>query len=426
MALGEPFVFEDGFRDSTVENRVHPIVDGEGRVRRLAILGVDVTERKRWETRLEYLLKSTDRIGDEGSVEGIYDAVMAILKDGFQFGWAGVAVVGEERLRYVRFAGVDPGINSIPLTRKSVLVRAVTSGASQLVPDAGVDPDYYGGENGQRSGSELAVPVFVHGKPSVVINIESSAPKALNYGDQRIVELLALHMGRAIELVLNKEKLDAYERERLRDVLDSAKRTVWAVSRDLMAPLKAVEEGSYLLRQDPSKAEIVLDAIDRNVRQAVAALDDFAVVTAPEQLRRRIVDLNELVEGVLCSIVAPEGVRVESSFETAFTAKSVDPDIMRRVVRNLVENALDVMPNGGTLQVEVRGDGSSVELSVSDTGVGMIPAVADNVFKPFFSTKEGRFGLGLAFCKQAVELHGGTISVESEPGKGSVFTVRLP
>jgi signal transduction histidine kinase len=100
--------------------------------------------------------------------------------------------------------------------------------------------------------------------------------------------------------------------------------------------------------------------------------------------------------------------------------------LIRRVVGNLIQNALDVMPNGGRLRVEVKTVSGEVEISVSDTGMGMIPAVVENLFKPFFTTKSEGFGLGLAFCKQAVELHVGTIMVDSTPGKGSTFTIKLP
>jgi two-component system sensor kinase FixL len=103
-----------------------------------------------------------------------------------------------------------------------------------------------------------------------------------------------------------------------------------------------------------------------------------------------------------------------------------DPQQLSQVLINLFKNALEAMPRGGQLTIATRVQGPNLEISVRDTGEGMAPEVAANIFQPYFTTKEKGTGLGLAICQNIVEEHGGCIFAESAPGKGSTFTIQLP
>jgi len=105
-----------------------------------------------------------------------------------------------------------------------------------------------------------------------------------------------------------------------------------------------------------------------------------------------------------------------------------DPGLVRHLLTNLVSNAVDAMPNGGRLEVKARTEGRDVVLKVSDTGQGMPAEVKRHIFEAFFTTKpSGKgTGLGLAICKEIARALKGRIDVESEPGRGSEFTVRFP
>ena len=106
---------------------------------------------------------------------------------------------------------------------------------------------------------------------------------------------------------------------------------------------------------------------------------------------------------------------------------SFDPKQIRQVLINLFKNAVEAMPRGGELTVATRVNGPHLEVSVTDTGEGMAPDVAVNIFQPYFTTKEKGTGLGLAICDFIVkEQHGGCIEVQSAPGQGSTFTIQLP
>jgi signal transduction histidine kinase len=103
-----------------------------------------------------------------------------------------------------------------------------------------------------------------------------------------------------------------------------------------------------------------------------------------------------------------------------------DFEKMKRVFVNLIRNAVDAMPKGGTLTIKSARKSGNVIFTVSDTGMGMTKEVLEKLWTPLFTTKAKGMGFGLAICKRFVEAHGGTIAVESAPGKGATFTVTLP
>jgi signal transduction histidine kinase len=99
---------------------------------------------------------------------------------------------------------------------------------------------------------------------------------------------------------------------------------------------------------------------------------------------------------------------------------------MRRVFVNLIENAIEAMPEGGTVTVNSKQVNGAVEISISDTADGMPMAVVENLWKPLQTTKAKGMGLGLAICKRIIEAHKGSISVKSKTGEGTTVTVSFP
>ena len=151
---------------------------------------------------------------------------------------------------------------------------------------------------------------------------------------------------------------------------------------------------------------------------------------------RQNCDIARLAEEVLILTEKDLGkhrVHVETRFQARPTAWAV-PGQIEQILVNLVINARQAMPTGGRLKIEVREHRPSdtVEVSVSDTGVGIPPDQLRQIFEPFFTTKQpdeygrGGTGLGLSVCRQIIEQHQGRIRVESVAGKGSTFTLKLP
>ena len=104
----------------------------------------------------------------------------------------------------------------------------------------------------------------------------------------------------------------------------------------------------------------------------------------------------------------------------------LDREFFEKVLLNLMLNAEDAMPDGGTLTLQARGEGAAVVLDVIDTGGGIPPETMARLFKPFHTTKPDGNGLGLATARRIVLAHGGTIEAQSEVGRGTKFTIRLP
>ena len=104
----------------------------------------------------------------------------------------------------------------------------------------------------------------------------------------------------------------------------------------------------------------------------------------------------------------------------------IDRSLISRAIVNLIENALQAMPRGGTLGVAAYARDSQVSVAVKDTGTGMDASALARIFEPYFSTKDAGTGLGLAIARNAVEEHGGRIDVESVTGEGTTMTIVLP
>ena len=122
----------------------------------------------------------------------------------------------------------------------------------------------------------------------------------------------------------------------------------------------------------------------------------------------------------------PRSVKVTVNVGDGLSNVRFDPALFRRVLTNLILNAVQAMPNGSKLTITGSKNEKSLTVAVHDTGVGVAPENLGKVFNPFFTTKAKGQGLGLAVCKRLVEAQGGTVNVSSETGKGSTFTVTVP
>ena len=163
----------------------------------------------------------------------------------------------------------------------------------------------------------------------------------------------------------------------------------------------------------------------QRIKGIVSRLLDFARPTTGEIMR---VDLRELIDEVTLFTqrqMERLQVRVTKRLQSVPPILGT-PAQLKQVLLNLVLNAAESMPDGGDMTVELYPDGQGVVLAVADTGTGIAPDALDRIFEPFFSTKSDGTGLGLSVTYGIVQGHGGTITVESEIGKGSRFVVWLP
>lgn len=239
--------------------------------------------------------------------------------------------------------------------------------------------------------------------------------------EQRIAQRTAeLHATQ--QQLLDKERLSALGQltatvaHEIRNPLSSIRNTVFALK-------EATADGNASLQRQ-------LDRVERNVVRCdriIGDLLDFTRVRAP---RTATVLLDEWLAELLDEQPQPEGVSIRRRFGAAGLRIRLDPEQMRRVIVNLVENATHalVAANAGdrVITVGTRSDADGFTLTIADTGPGIPADVLPRVFEPLFSTKSFGTGLGLPTVKQIVEQHRGAITLASEPGRGTVATIRLP
>lgn len=193
------------------------------------------------------------------------------------------------------------------------------------------------------------------------------------------------------------------------------------------------------MAQKPSASESTksqaLDRIVQASQRAAALVSGMLGMARPGTLKRQRVELGSLVDEVLLLAgkdLSKHRVRVEKKI-TPVSAPVVAAQI-EQVLLNLVINARQAMPDGGTIRIETRENLALgiAEIVVADSGCGITAETLSQIFEPFFTTKapdsdgRGGNGLGLSVCRQIIEAHQGRIRVESAPGRGSIFTLKLP
>jgi PAS domain S-box-containing protein len=163
-----------------------------------------------------------------------------------------------------------------------------------------------------------------------------------------------------------------------------------------------------------------------NLEKMVAEMRDFVRRPPAAKQRGRLeTTLAEALE-LFQDTFRESKVKIHRVEEGPVPELVFDPKLLHQVLLNLFNNALEAMPRGGELTVTTRVRGEYAEIVVADTGEGMTPEVAANIFQPYFTTKAKGTGLGLAISQSIIQEHGGEIEVESAPGQGSTFTIRLP
>jgi two-component system NtrC family sensor kinase len=206
------------------------------------------------------------------------------------------------------------------------------------------------------------------------------------------------------------------------------------VAHEINNPLTGILTNSSLLLEDLDKDHPWRDDVEVMVketircREIVKRLLDFARQTKPQ---KRLASINALIETIVLLVrnqASFRNVAIERNLSDIIPDVLVDPDQIQQVFVNIILNAAEAMNKGGTLSIQtaLSPDSQSIVVSFADTGPGIPEAVRENIFDPFYTTKEHGTGLGLSITYGIVEQHGGSISVESTVGKGSTFTIRLP
>ena len=202
------------------------------------------------------------------------------------------------------------------------------------------------------------------------------------------------------------------------------------VGHELRNPLGVIGNSTYYLniklKDADEKVRKHIEIQQREVNRAnkiISDLLDFSRVRPPALEEGNV---NSIIKGTLADFKLPENISVETHLNAELPRILVDPDQIRQVFLNLISNAVQVMPEGGRLDIKTGVKDDFAEIMLRDTGEGIPKEHLQKIFEPLFTKKAKGIGLGLSIVKGIVEGHKGKIEVESEVGEGTTFTIKLP
>jgi nitrogen fixation/metabolism regulation signal transduction histidine kinase len=258
------------------------------------------------------------------------------------------------------------------------------------------------------------------------------APESVSpAGSDEIGDLSRAFTDLSAELEVSRERL--LQAERVAAWREMARRLAHELKNPIFPIQLSIETLRRALAQDEQagrfgelfreSSDTVLDEL-RALRGIIDEFSDFARMPQP---RLAPTDAAEVIAHVTDLYRARAGgVTLETAIGDDLPRVSADREMLARALGNLVGNALDAMPEGGTLRVAAAAQDGGVAIEISDTGPGLTEEQRTRLFTPYYTTKKGGTGLGLAIVQGIVSDHGGRIRVESEPGRGTTFTLLLP
>lgn len=254
--------------------------------------------------------------------------------------------------------------------------------------------------------------------------------------------VLAVAVAVTIEVVVRRERYAARvaaertaQLEASREALVRSERLsavgemATVIGHELRNPLAAALNAMFLARHAAGgtlgdQADAHLSLAERQVLRAAALSEDLTSYMRDRKPTYVRLELDRIVGDVLAAAPPPTGVTVVTPHPGV--ALDADHDQMTQVLVNLLTNAYQAMPSGGSLSVAGANVNGQTEIVLQDTGDGIPPEIEGRVFEPFVSTKATGTGLGLAIVKRIVETHEGTVDVESAPGAGTRVVLRMP
>jgi signal transduction histidine kinase len=313
-----------------------------------------------------------------------------------------------------------------------------------LVQDAQNDPRFYSGVDqkiGLITRSVIAVPLRFRGAVWGVVEAINKVGGAFSEGDVGLLEALA--RSAAIGLV----NAQSYQAEReLRKLVEQSRvqlaqseklaatgRLAATLAHEVNNPLQAIYNCLQMMHNfqlEPEEQREYLQIAIEEVERLTSTVSRVLDLTRHPRRGMRPVQLNQAVERVLAltgKYLQHRHIALQPDLASDLPPTLALHDELVQVFLNLVLNAADAMEEGGVLRVTSRlTDNGRLAVAFSDTGCGIPPEHLNRIFEPFFSTKEGGTGMGLNISSDVIKQHGGEITVESQVGQGTTFTVWLP
>jgi len=399
-----------------------------------ALTRLNEIERNRlYEERLSALHNHAVELNTAKNLQDIYECTIKTMVETFNYKRVDILrVQGDKLVQVAKYGGIPAGVE-LSLDGKGLTIRAVKEKRTILVNDIELSSDYVfvvNPETGRPhyeyalSKAELTSPIIVDNEAVGVLNIESTEKNVFTELDRKQLEILANHVATAIDRIANLEAVQRLSQERNRKLMESFRKVSSMARHDIRGPLSNISMAAHILRQNPDKSEM-FRIIESNLRHADNILDDWKELTLRGEITRLKINVKALVEEMLRTMIIPDNVETEID-APADLVYLLDMRGMARVLTNLFINALDAMPQGGKLGIRAYDDDGRLVITVSDTGVGILDENREKMFTPFFTTKKTGVGLGLAYVKDIVEAHGGSVKYTTTLGDGTTFILRIP
>lgn len=275
--------------------------------------------------------------------------------------------------------------------------------------------------------AEICLPMFEKGRLMAVLSMDQKKNKEM-YHDLDLAALwgLARAAEDTLRSILTRDEI--VKKERMAAIGEMAS----MVGHEIRNPLTVISNSTYYLEKkfpELSKDEAAakhFSNINAQVRSANKIIEDILDYARNRDLILEEGSINDVIRQTLSSTAVPDNVKVFLELSGDDHKSLFDKDEISQAVTNLIHNALEAMPGGGTLKIEsALLPSGEIEMLFTDTGCGISKENLDRIFEPLFTTKSKGTGLGMAIVKKIVDHHKGTISVNSEPGKGTTMIVRL-
>jgi two-component system, NtrC family, nitrogen regulation sensor histidine kinase NtrY len=230
------------------------------------------------------------------------------------------------------------------------------------------------------------------------------------------------------EHLVQAERVAAW-RELARRLAHELKNPLFPLQLTVENLLRARQQSPQQFEEIFQESSSTLLAEIANLKAIISRFSEFSRMPQPQFQQIQLNDVVQYVGRLIqAQLDAPERAPIECKLELAEPMEPIaaDPDLLHRALSNLVLNAMDAMPQGGTLTLRTRQLGDLSYVEVSDTGTGLTPEECERLFTPYYTSKPHGTGLGLAIVQSVISDHGGRISVQSESGRGTTFVIELP
>ncbi len=288
------------------------------------------------------------------------------------------------------------------------------------------------------------------GKISLLINIERVLPILASFSlvlaiyhnilsnlnqTQQKIEQLNLELEKKIEE--RTQELEKRNKELARaEHMASLGRVAAGLAHEVKNPLNSIEINLGLIKRYLSKSNInekyemldILKLINGELNRLDFLIQEFLMFARPQKIKSAERDVKQFIQQIL-NLVKAESIKKNINIGTEFPDEKItasfDEALIKQVFLNIIINAFQSMGKGGKLNITIETVNNNIYFHISDTGCGIKKEILSQIFEPFFTTKDDGTGLGLSIAQRIIEEHGGTINVESTPGKGTEFIIQL-